>query len=190
MEIIKHQLSDHTFYYPNWEIKYLLIGTFNPNGGDIVNYYYGRAKNQTWKIISELFDVEFDPNSSNFLKLLKTHKIACVDMIDEVSAPKDRIERIIGKGYKDAEIINNSVSRNYNTNKIIEIINSNNNVKVFSTWGKGSALSEWEEEIQKLGEIIQLASPSLAARVPKGTNKFEFMLKDWKSKLIGNTKAV
>jgi hypothetical protein len=49
---IYHQLCKEEFYIPNWEIKYLFLGTFNPDGGQKVNYYYGRNSNQTWKILS------------------------------------------------------------------------------------------------------------------------------------------
>jgi hypothetical protein len=53
---------------------------------------------------------------------------------------------------------------------------------VFSTWGKGAKLKEWKNEVSILGPVISLVSPSLAARVPKGEIKFNFMLNDWSHK--------
>ncbi len=183
MQGIKHQLQSREFYIPNWEIEHLFIGTFNPEGGEKVNYYYGRKKNQTWKLISRVFNDDFNPDASNFFNLLEKHKIGCVDMIDEIVAADDKIERIIGKGYKDNEIINTSVKRLYNTQKIIDIVQKNKNVKLYSTWGNGSKLKEWIKETKRVENIIPLVSPSLAARVPKGAAKFDYMLNDWSKKI-------
>ena len=181
MEVIKHQIQNESI--PKWEIKHLLVGTFNPSGGEPVNYYYGRDKNQAWKLISHIFCDDFNPNSESFLELLKKHKIACIDMINNVKAANERLDRIIGKGYKDSEIINKSVKRDYNTENIKRIIDQNPEVRVYSTWGKGSNLKEWKKEIEKLGPLVSLVSPSLAAKVPRGKSKFAYMLSDWKKKI-------
>ena len=183
MQAIDHQLKYETFYFPKWKIEHLFIGTFNPQGGDKVSYYYGRPKNQTWKLISEIFCSDFDPNSETFFNLLEKHRIACVDMIDQINATESQIDRIVGKGYKDSQIINGSVQRKYNTTKIQKFIKENNAINVYSTWGKGSNLKEWKKEVEKLGRINSLVSPSLAARVPKGEKKFDYMLADWKKKI-------
>jgi len=98
----------------------------------------------------------------------------------------NRVDRIIGKGYKDTEIINGSVERLYNTVAIKEIIEKNENIKVYTTWGNGSNLKEWRDETAKLGGIIKLKSPSLAAAVPKGSIKFDYMLDDWSGKISSN----
>ena len=186
MKTINHQLNQTDFYIPNWDIEHLFVGTFNPEGGEKVNYYYGRPRNQTWNLISEIFSDKFDPTSKDFFVLLKKHKIGCMDMIDKVIASEERIEKIIGKGYSDPQIINNYVKRVYNTDQILNIINKNRKTKVYSTWGKGSAIKhieDWKNEVEKLEKINPLASPSMAAWVPKGTKKFEYMLSDWKSKI-------
>jgi len=184
---IYHQFHERAFYQPNWEIKYLFIGTFNPLGGEKVNYYYGRKKNQTWKLISTIFCDEFDPeNFQTFIEKLKKYKIGCIDMIDSVISPEERVENIIGKGYRDTAIINRSVKRLYNTNFIKGVIEKNPGIKVFSTWGKGPALKEWNDEVGKIESIIPLVSPSFAAKVPKGSNKFQYMLLDWQQKISAN----
>lgn len=183
MVTINHQFQNQNFYFPEWKVKYLFIGTFNPEGGQAVKYYYGRERNQTWKLLSKIFCVEFDPKSENFFQLLYKYKIACIDMIDCIQCTSNHIENIKGKGYSDSAIINGKVSRKYNTEKILEIIENNKGINVFSTWGKGPKLKEWRIEIEKLGEINSLVSPSMAARVPKGTKKFNYMLSDWKNSL-------
>jgi G:T/U-mismatch repair DNA glycosylase len=183
MECI-HQLSNQDFYVPNWELEHLFLGTFNPSGGQKVNYYYGRPRNKTWDLLSKIFNDSFDlTNIPCFLDKLVNHKIACMDMIHKVEFPIDKKDKILGKGYKDSEIINKTVVRTYNTAKITEIIKKNPGIKVYSTWGKGPTLKNWKNEIKTILGIIPLVSPSMAARVPKGEKKFDYMLRDWKRKI-------
>ena len=184
MQTIKHQFSSESFYIPTWEVQHLFVGTFNPEGGARVPYYYGREKNQFWRLVSEITGVTINPSMDNFFELLCQHKIACVDMIHSVSASEERISAILGEGYQDAAIINTSVQREYNTDRILALLTTNPGICVYSTWGKGSNLKEWKREMQRLGDIIPLVSPSLAARVPKGVMKFEFMLADWRNKIV------
>jgi len=187
---INHQFLNEAFFIPDWEIEYLFLGTFNPEGGEKVNYFYGRESNFTWKILSEIFENDFYPydtnNFSNFIKQLELKKIACMDIIKSVEFDEKTYDemRIKGKGYKDSNIINNKVIREYSTVEIISIIKKNKNVKIFTTWGNGSNLKEWRTELIKLKDFTTLKSPSKAARVPKGLSKFNYVLEDWKSKII------
>ncbi len=176
---INHQLSKNLNYFPNWKIKFLILGTFNPEGGAPVNYYYARTRNQTWTLLSDIFGINFDPSLPDFFDLLKQNGIACADMIDTVIVPDNYVTRVIGQGYSDSAIINNSVIRKYNTQEILKIMEKNPGLKVLSTWGKGSNLRDWKNEISKIPGIIPLVSPSLAARVPQGVNKFDYMLENW-----------
>jgi hypothetical protein len=187
---VNHQFLNEAFFIPDWEIEYLFLGTFNPEGGEKVNYFYGRESNFTWKILSEIFENDFNPydtnNFSNFIKQLELKKIACMDIIKSVEFDEKSFDemRIKGKGYKDSNIINKKVIRKYSTEDINSIIKKNKNVKVFTTWGNGSNLKEWRTELIKLKDFTTLKSPSKAARVPKGLSKFNYVLEDWKSKII------
>lgn len=182
---IYHQLQ-HLF--PNWEIKHLFIGTFNPEGGDSVSYFYGREKNFFWKVLSDIFSENFDPKSSNFNDLLVKQKIACVDMIksvqrnDKQEFSEKQLMEITRKGYSDSKIINGSIKREYNTLKILRIIETNNS-NVYSTWGNGSNLKDWKNEISKIPFTANLISPSPVARVPKGESKYDYVIQDWKRKI-------
>jgi hypothetical protein len=183
MQTISHQFQQADFYIPTWEVKHLFLGTFNPSGGEAVPYYYGRSKNQLWPLLSKIFGETLDPNAQGFFDLLRKHKIACIDVIDSVTAEEKRMDTITGKGYKDTAIINGKVFRSYNTTAILNSIANNPGVRVYSTWGKGSNLKAWRNEVNQLGPITPLVSPSMAAKVPAGALKFEYMLTDWKSKI-------
>jgi hypothetical protein len=186
MEEILHQFSNDNFYIPNWRIKHLFIGTFNPKGGEKVNYFYGRDKNQTWKLLSEIFKEHINPNNDDFFNLLEKHGIACMDLIHSVEFEISKKEFIMGKGYSDTKIINNSVKRIHNTSNILSTIENNPGVQIYSTWGKGSKIKNWIFEVNKITNLISLASPSLAAYSGKGVNKYVNMLNDWENKI--NTK--
>ena len=184
MKRVIHQLAAKEYYVPSWSIKYLFLGTFNPLGGDEVNYYYGRDKNKFWPLLRELTGLELNINNPDkFLKEIKENGIGCMDMIHSLAVPETEIQYVTGKGFSDSKIINNRVIREYNTVRINHLISANEGVQVFSTWGKGSKLKEWRNEVEKLQGVIPLVSPSMAARVPRGTNKFSYMLNDWRSKI-------
>ena len=181
---INHQFLNEDFFVPNWEISYLFLGTFNPEGGDKVNYFYGRKKNKTWNLLSEIFEEDFNPEEfETFLTKLKKHGIACMDMIKSVDVPDHKISSIIGKGYSDNNLINNTIQRDHNTSNILNVISQNNNINVYSTWGTGPQIVNWTNETNKIKNIIPLLSPSMAARVPAGKEKFKFMLEDWSVKI-------
>lgn len=182
---LQHQFFNQSFFIPDWNIKHLFLGTFNPMGGENVPYFYARRRNQTWPILSRIFNENFDPYNKDFFNLLKKHELACMDMIASVEFEDEtKLEFIVGKGYSDSKIINNKVRRGYATENIQSVINKNPNCKVYSTWGHGSKLKEWLFEINKISNKTPLVSPSLVAKVPSRVNKSEYIYNDWKSKIL------
>jgi hypothetical protein len=189
MKPIEHQLLREPYYYkPLWTVKHLFLGTFNPEGGKKVNYFYGRTEgekgNKAWKILSEIFNTTFDPNDPLFFDQIKSYGIACMDLIKLVHINESNSMFVTGKGYQDNKIINNMVIREYNTMSILNVIAANPDSKIYSTWGTGPTLADWKKERNKIKNIINLVSPSMAARVPKGVHKYEYMLQDWKTKIV------
>lgn len=186
---IEHQFLNENYFIPNWEVKFLFIGTFNPNGGEKVKYFYGRKANYLWNVLSKIFEDEFNPykedKSKNFFKIISKHGIACVDLIKFVDFDENKFDksRILGKGYKDSSIINTKVERSYNTEAILNLINKYPNIKVFSTWGRGSNLKEWKNEVEQIPNLVNLVSPSRAAKVPKGERKFDYIINKWAEKI-------
>lgn len=180
---IQHQLINKDIFTPNWEIKHLFLGTFNPEGGDEVAYYYGRERNKTWELLSTIFKTELNPRNSDFLTKIKNLGIACIDIISVVEVSEDIADKII-KGYKDSDLFNGKVKRKYNIDLINKVILKNPDIQIYSTWGKGSSFKKIDKyEISRINDTIPLVSPSMLAKVPKGVKKFDYMLKDWKSKI-------
>jgi G:T/U-mismatch repair DNA glycosylase len=174
----KHQFSKLDFYVPTWNLKYLFLGTFNPDYSEEVRYYYGRTRNQFWKLLSSVFHEDFDPNKPDFFDLLVKHEIGCIDMIHSVTSDSNIT------GNADSILFKKKATRKYNTQKINDLIKRNSNLKIYSTWGNGPKLNEWCKELKKIDkEFISLKSPSMAARVPAGTNKFNYMLENWSNEI-------
>ncbi len=160
---IKHHFHNRDFYSPNWEIKFLFIGTFNPLGGETVKYYYGRKRNRFWKLLSEVFRTDLDPNNESFLKDIQYHKIGCIDLIKSVSFDKKYRELILGKGYKDSELFKSNIVKTYNTNEILNFIDKNNLNTVYFTNSGKSFNKEQKLELKKIEDVckvIYLCSPS------------------------------
>jgi hypothetical protein len=175
---IHHQLPN---LLPNYPTKILLLGTFNPKCGEQVIVHYGRSRNQTWTVLSAILKENFDPNITSIHQKMKEHGIACVDIIQSLDVPENLVQGICGKGYSDAKLFTKLINRNYiDINKLNDFIAKNNGICVFSTWGKGSSLrKEAWDFIDKIKQLHPLVSPSLAARVPRGKNKFEYILGNW-----------
>jgi len=175
---IHHQLPNLLPAYPT---KILLLGTFNPSGGDPVLVHYGRNRNKTWSILSVILNEDFDPKSASIHKKMQAHGIACVDIIQSVDAPENLVQGICGKGYSDSKLFANSIIKHYiDFNELNNFIEGQKEICVFSTWGMGSSFKrdDWME-IGKIKHLHTLVSPSLAARVPKGEKKVEYMIRNW-----------
>lgn len=181
MKIREHQFKKKEFYLPKWEVEFLFIGTFNPSGGEKVPYYYGRKKNKFWKLLSEVFKTELDPNDRLFFENLKSLKVGCIDLIDSISYPEEYEDRVLGKGYSDNVLFLSNVKKDYNTENILDIISNHKLRKVFFTNSGGSLRKEQKlelEKIQRICDVVYLCSPS-----PVNPNR-DKCLNDYKQKII------
>ena len=176
-----HQFKNNIFYLPKWEVEYLFIGTFNPSGGEKVSYYYGRRRNRFWKLLSEVFEIELDPNLDLFFENLRSLKLGCIDLIDSISYSEEYEDRVLGKGYSDNVLFLSNVKKDYNTENILDIISKNKLRKVFFTNSGGSLRKEQKlelEKIQRVCDVVYLCSPS-----PVNPNRGN-CLGDYKQKII------
>ena len=81
-------------------------------------------------------------------------------------------------------IQNNELELRNNNETTSNNLNKNPEVQLYSTWGNGSNLIDWKNEIKKLPPVTKLVSPSRAARVPKGESKELFILHNWKKNIV------
>ncbi|HRR28546.1 MAG TPA: hypothetical protein P5270_04225 [Victivallales bacterium] len=123
----------HRFYdklIPEWPIKYLFIGTFNPewNSGNDAAYFYGRPQNRFWEIMPIALNFESQiKNRSNpeVLELfLKKNKIGLTDLIVEVTNADYKVasHRRALLSFKDDELFRFKCKFNEN---IFDLIDKN-----------------------------------------------------------------
>lgn len=151
MRTIKHKFYENPL--PTWECKTLILGTFNPEIGSDADYYYGRIRptggwsNRFWPAVNSYLKVNYpeiplaekgDLNSK--VKIMSKFKFGCVDIISRIECRNE--EDITGNGFADAAIFHPQNMVYYNTELIIDFINSNGIKKVFSSFGKGTSLDQ------------------------------------------------
>lgn len=181
---IRHQFEGRDWFVPDWELKVLILGTFNPQVsirgnrtcGQEVPYFYGRKKNRLWEIVGHCVNRQLDPHNDRvFFEALRQEGIGCMDILKAVRIPEEKIQVICGKGYQDSELLRKPHEREYMTEEILEIIQKNPGVLVLPTWGKGSFKKKDKLELARLPELPFLHSPSPASR----RVKFEEKRRQW-----------
>ena len=150
-----HQFKEKEFYFPNWEVKHLFIGTFNPSGGETVPYYYGRKRNRFWKLLTEVFNIELDPKTESFFDDIKKCKIGCIDLINSITFEEKYEEVILGKGYEDRVLFKKDIEKSYNTSEILKFISENNLTQVYFTNSGSSLKKEQKLELKKLRMFVR-----------------------------------
>ena len=103
--LISHQFLSKSYFFPNWEVDTLFIGTFNPSCGSPLDYYYQRKSNGFWKILKQ-YDTGSNYDFSNFENLksfMILKRFGCVDIIRSISFPDLDKNKICGKGYYEFE---------------------------------------------------------------------------------------
>ncbi len=157
MPIINHQFLNTDRFVPQWPVKFLFLGTFNPSGGAVLDYYYRRPYNGCWDILKTYFDPDNNypiDTYEGLLKFMKTFGIGCIDIIKTVECPDDYADRIIGQGYSDSALFRvQGLTRDYNYLTIQDFI-SEQPIKpcVFSTWGQRANPNEF---LNTLNEFLQ-----------------------------------
>lgn len=194
MKIINHQLLDKSFFIPKWDCKTLVLGTFNPDGGDCINYFYGRKSNYFWKAISaidnknELFYYTLITNNRNdYFELMKNRKFGCTDVIKMIECPNEVIGNVNGRGYNDQVLFNGQIIRHYNFDDIKNYIVTHSQktvkvTKIINTVGNRFDLPtplEFSDHLSdfikfcKINNIEFISSPSASAYAVK-THRTDF----------------
>jgi len=152
---IEHQFLHKEFFLPNWNIKTLVLGTFNPICGEKTDYFYGRCQNNFWRTIEEIHNLEYMwfQNSFEFKqKFMKDNGFGCTDIIQSIEL-SDSLERkeICGSGYSDQVLFTAKKCKpTYNFEEIKSFIKKNNVSKIIHTWGKRESPVVFKKHIEDL----------------------------------------
>lgn len=142
------------------ESKILILGSVPGVKSLEKKEYYGHPQNKFWKIIFELFEVDFTENYVEKIEILKKNKIAVWDAIDTC-------ER---KGSLDSEI------RNEEANDIKNLLQTHPNIRAIFCNG-GKSYKNLKKILDKNSEIPAYLLPSTS---PLHTISFEKKLEEWK----------
>jgi hypothetical protein len=169
--IISHQFVDSDYFFPDWEVNTLFLGTFNPVCGERLDYYYRRHSNGFWKILKH-FDTINEYNFTGFQSLkrfMENYRFGCVDVIKSVTFPDNDRGKICGNGYTDSNLFRvRGYTREYNFEQIKEYVRSREVSNILTTWGERKDPTEFKELVQDFGAFcndneinyINLKSPS------------------------------
>lgn len=117
--------------FPDWNVKYLFIGTFNPewnNENNNADYFYGRS-NYFWSILPTFFHQESlkDSGVNDKIKFSKNEGIGFTDIIKGIKDldrnNKEHVEKVLS--FKDNELITFGSKLIFNTAEIKEYIIKN-----------------------------------------------------------------
>lgn len=189
--ICKHRFQDKLI--PDWPVKYLFVGTFNPawNGGNDAKYFYGRLQNKFWEIMPLALglqsQIENREKPALLEKFLRAKNIGLTDLILGICGANenDISHRKSILSFKDDELLRFKIIFN---EKIYDLIDRNvsylRDGGVFltrKTMPLGSIGVFWkkiEEFCRNKGvRSARLISPSLRFR----TKSIKTKIKEWKT---------
>jgi hypothetical protein len=191
MKIENHQfVNKPLIYFPSWKVNKIFLGTFNPENGTKVDYYYCREKNKFWNILLEKYNNKIIKNDFSSLKqFMIQNKFGCIDVIKSITYPES-FESKIKNNYFDKNLfrVKGGFERIYIYERIQKYIIENNVKVVFTTWGKGKLNKEFEilnnhfRQFCNLYniEFINLESCSFINSNFKG---FDFIKTEWYRKI-------
>jgi len=139
------------------ETRILIIGTFNPDYGDIkkapenkATFFYGRPHNFLWSLLPKVIEPKKfrkkglkDEKDAVKIKFALKHKICFVDLIAEIKTNNF--------SYSDTDI-DNKISKCKN---IIKIIKENPIQEVYFTRNKFSGIKNIENKIKKIEQYCK-----------------------------------
>jgi G:T/U-mismatch repair DNA glycosylase len=175
--IVEHQFLHRDYFFPNWSVNTLFLGTFNPECGEQLSYYYGRNSNGFWKILKHYdLDNRFDFSDFQELKrFMRLRRFGCVDIIRRVSFPDLDRDKICGNGYSDGNLFRiRNYERDYNFEQIKNYIIQNDIMNILTTWGNRENPMEFRNLLNDFkifcsqNEINYTPLPSPSGRLYKG----------------------
>jgi hypothetical protein len=176
---VEHQFLNTPYFFPNWEVDTIFLGTFNPICGESLDYYYRRSSNGFWKIMKRYNSKKYSdfPDFEGLMEFMTFKRFGCVDVIRKVTFPDFDKIKICGKGYSDGNLFTvKNYMREYNFERIKNFLNERKIINVFSTWGYRTQPNEFLYLVtdfkrycsQNGVRFTELMSPS--GRVYRGNN--------------------
>lgn len=104
MKIVTHKFKD---YQLKADIETLIIGTFNPDAtGNSAAYFYGRSRNNLWKLLPIAFGNDSLKGQSLDSKIAfsEKYKIGFIDLISSVSVEEGQ-ESNYNDDYLDSRVL-------------------------------------------------------------------------------------
>ncbi|HNP34026.1 MAG TPA: hypothetical protein PKN96_12100 [Flavobacterium sp.] len=151
---IHHRFINQPFFFPDWEVDTLILGTFNPNTENIVDYYYGREKNKFWRAIELIENLELKSLHGNLAAkqiVMNRKRFGCVDVIKYADVDEDHVQNIIGNGYSDSALfLKKKVTLTYQFLEIKDFLLEKKIARVINTWGKRKNPKLFRDEVQEL----------------------------------------
>lgn len=192
---IGHQFLKEEFFFPNWEVETLIIGTFNPNCGEKTDYYYGRCRNNFWRIIEKILHLKYMSLQNSFeekLKIMSQEKFGCADIIQSIILMENtKPELICGSGYSDQVLFNQQkCSITYQFEDIKVLIKEKKVKKIINTWGLRDKPKLFVNNIDDLQNFCELRNISFIRKCPspsgrlRSANHKEELLNFYKEQLF------
>ena len=117
--------------FPSWNVKYLIIGTFNPSWnkpGNNADYFYGRS-NYMWLLLPRfVFEDSLQESSiEQKVSFCRRNFIGFTDLIKKVDNAdyNNQLHRDMILSFKDADLLQFGADLNFNTQDIINYIDNN-----------------------------------------------------------------
>lgn len=158
MNLINHQFLNKEWFLPNWECATLIIGSFNPEDGEKVDYFYGRKRNKFWKCIHKIYNPNQNVSEHNNkvdIDLLKTNLIGCADLIRSIEM-KEKVLPNDKQIYKDSKLILKSNHIEFNTEHIIKRLEKKDIKNVLLVLSKSIRDKRVNREIESLKQSCKL----------------------------------
>lgn len=164
-----HKFFGHDFHLqgingllPNWDVKTLIIGTFNPelqwHPNNVAKYYYGRTRNYFWRVLPRFAGLSSinsqDINSQ--ISFLKANQIGVTDLLISINdadlSNPNHIKRIQTVLDNEIELFKEFT---WNTEPIIDFLLQNDVKAVYFTKLGNNAQKKikpntFEEQIRKI----------------------------------------
>lgn len=189
---MNHQLLQSEIFFPDWPIKTLVLGTFNPDCGEKVDYFYGRCRNNFWRAIEHIEELDYRSLFNNLngkIQIMEKYHFGCTDIISSIEFNPNIRNKICGEGYSDSVLFTKKfVKIHYQFDQIIDFIAQQKVKKVIHTWGTRKNPREFKILVQNFNDfcnrnhvefIADCPSPS-----PRSRNNINTLIEFYREHLI------